>query len=195
VINGALTLFKIITGDGWISSLYSGVDAVGKNLQPKVWHDPPNVLLFYGFLLVFNIFLKNLFVGVVIDNFQQMKEELGGYLLLTFMQRDWVEMQLFMQRKKLIRVIPEPENKIRKFCYFLAKKKGFDYSILFLIVLNTFVLGLKFTGQSDTFSLVLDIFNHAFLVIFNIEALIKIAGWGVFYFKDSWNKYLLSSFH
>jgi hypothetical protein len=178
----------MITGEGWIDTLYHGVDAVGKNLEPKLWYHPTKVLLFYVFLLFLNIFIRNLFVGVVIDNFQQMKEELAGYLLLTYTQRDWAEMQIFMQRRKLIRVIPEPENKIRKFCFYLSKKKDFEYFILFIILLNTVILGLKFQGQSEQFSNALDTLNNVFLGIFHLEALIKIAGWGTFYFKDAWNK-------
>lgn len=36
------------------------------------------------------MFILNLFVGVVIDNFNHMKEELGGYILLSEEQRNWV---------------------------------------------------------------------------------------------------------
>ncbi len=117
-----------------------------------------------------------------------MKEELGGFLLLNEMQRDWVEMQIFMQRKKLKRVMPEPENKIRQYCFKLANDRRFENYILFIIVLNTIVLALKFQGQPSSLGTTLEVLNNIFLAIFHLEALIKIAGWGLFYFKESWNK-------
>lgn len=185
---GSLSFLEITTGEGWIEGLHSAINSVGVDLNPKNWSDPAMVIYFYCFLLIGNIFIKNLFMGVVIDNFRQMKEELGGFLLLNEMQRDWVEMQIFMQRKKLKRVIPEPENLIRQYCFKLTNDPRFENFILFIIVLNTIVLGLKFQGQSTSFETTLDVLNNIFLAIFHLEAVIKTAGLGLFYFKETWNK-------
>jgi len=45
------------------------------------------------------LFIINLFVGVILDNFTIIKEEMGGIRLLTPEQRNWVEIQkLFMKQ-------------------------------------------------------------------------------------------------
>lgn len=44
----------------------------------------------------------NLFVGVVIENFNRMKDKLCGYVMMTQSQRYWVEMQRFMIKQKLV---------------------------------------------------------------------------------------------
>jgi len=184
-----LTYFRMINGENWIQALYSGVDAVEINYQPKSWSNASLILYFYILLLVGNVLIKNLFVGVVIDNFRQMKEELGGFLLLNDMQRDWAEMQIFMQRKKLRRIIPEPENSLRKKCFNISNHMYFEYLVIFVIALNTIFLGIKYKTQSPEFENIIDILNKVFLGIFHVEALIYIIGLGTFYFKDLWNKY------
>ena len=52
-------------------------------------------------MIVAHMLLLNLFVGVIIDNFNVMKQELGGLLLLTEHQQEWVHMQRFMLRRNL----------------------------------------------------------------------------------------------
>jgi hypothetical protein len=117
-----------------------------------------------------------------------MKEELNGFLLLTYNQRDWVEIQLFMQRKQLKRLIPEPEHPIRQLCYKMTQSKRFDIMVFIIIFLNTIILALKYPTQSSSFQNIVSVFDNIFLAIFHIEALIKICAWGLFYFKDNWNK-------
>lgn len=124
----------------------------------------------------------------MIDNYQQMKEELNGFLMLTYIQRDWVEMQLSMQKKRLKMLIPEPDNKLRKFCFDLAKMTEFDAFIMLVIIFNIVILGLKYPEQSEDFIYMLEVFNNVCLAIFHFEAAIKIAGWGLFYFRENWNK-------
>lgn len=178
----------MITGEGWIQALYSGVDSVGIGYEPKTWSRPIMLLYFYIVLLLGNVLIKNLFVGVVIDNFRQMKEELTGFLLLNDMQRDWAEMQIFMQRRKLKTILPTPRNHIRRLCFKFVQDPRFEKGLIFLIVINTIVLGFTHSQQSFSFEVVIQTLNLVFLGIFHAEAVLKIAGIGVFYFKDAWNK-------
>jgi hypothetical protein len=43
--------------------------------------------------------MLNLLIGLIINNFWKIKEELGGYMHLNIKQRQWIEMQRIMQRK------------------------------------------------------------------------------------------------
>ncbi len=183
-----LTYFKMIIGTDWLGAVYSGVDAVGIDMQPKSWSNYGTIFYFYIFLVIGNVLIRNLFVGVVIDNFRQMKEELGGFLLLNEMQRDWVEMQIFMQRKKLRQIIPEPENSFRKKCFDIAQHHRFTYFVIFVIACNTMILGIKYRTETGDFEHIIDVLNKAFLVVFHIEALFNIVALGKFYFKDMWNQ-------
>lgn len=179
----------MVTGEAWDKIFFSAVDAVGQDMEPQSWSSPWSAVYLIGFTLVTNIFIMNLFVGVVIENVKQMKEELREFKELNQAQRDWIDMQFFMQRRKLKVITFKPEGTIRGYCYDIVNYKYFSHIIVAVIFCNTVILGANFATISDEASLVLTILNYVFLVIFHIEAALKIGAWGFsYYFSDHWNK-------
>ena len=55
--------------------LYSGIDAVGINMQPVQDNNIFYIIYFVAFAIIGSQFIINLFVGVVIDNFNKIKEK------------------------------------------------------------------------------------------------------------------------
>lgn len=55
------------------------------------------------------------------------------------------------------------------------------------ILLNTVVLGLVWFGQPDIMVRITEICNFIFMIIFTMEAVIKIIAMRKNYFKESWN--------
>lgn len=86
------SLFQMMTCEGWVEVMYSGIDSVGKDMQPSPNHNLPLIIYFIAFMIVGSQFMFNLFVGVVIDNFNTIKEkeELGN-MFVTSHQRQWIE--------------------------------------------------------------------------------------------------------
>lgn len=80
------------TTEGWVDVMNSGIDSVGIDMQPKYNNNVIAVIYFAAFMVVGSQFVINLFVGVVIDNFNSIKEkeELGN-LFVTDDQRKWIE--------------------------------------------------------------------------------------------------------
>ena len=78
-----MTLFEMTTAEGWLVVTYSGVDSKGIGKQPVENNNPGWVFYFIFYILVGNFFIVNLFVGIVIENFNKIKDKLGGYALLT----------------------------------------------------------------------------------------------------------------
>lgn len=60
--------------------MYSGIDSRGVGLQPKENANVYVIAFFLAFMVMGSQFIINLFVGVVIDNFNAIKEqeELGN---------------------------------------------------------------------------------------------------------------------
>ena len=87
-----LTLFEMMTTEGWMAVMYSGMDMTQVDMQPKLNSSSGWSVFFVAFMIVGNMFILNLFVGVVIDKFNRMKDKLCGFLLMTDYQRSWVEM-------------------------------------------------------------------------------------------------------
>lgn len=107
------------------------------------------------------LFLMNLFVGVIIDNFNKIKEqnEVGG-IFVTDSQRNWIEIQHIMLGKTLIKKHFAPKNKFRLFFFKLQRHSYFEAFIIGVIMLNTIIMALQYARMSDTYSYVLEIFNY-----------------------------------
>ena len=68
----------------------SAIDAMGENLQPKQNHNQKMALFFISFIITGNIFIIKLFVGIMIDRFNRLKDQMRGYNLMTRDQKDWI---------------------------------------------------------------------------------------------------------
>ena len=71
-----LTLFVFATRDGWVSIMYSGVDAVDVDKQPQRDYSKWNVLYFVAFLLLAGFVVLNMLVGIVVENFHKCRNKL-----------------------------------------------------------------------------------------------------------------------
>ena len=87
-----LTLFEMMTTEGWTQVMYSGIDSRGVGVEPKENASLLLIIYFIIFMILGSQFIINLFVGVVIDNFNTIKEkeELDN-MFVTEEQRMWIE--------------------------------------------------------------------------------------------------------
>ena len=85
-----VALFMMTTTEGWINIMWNGVDSVGISYQPQRDNGLGWIFFFIAFIVVGSLFILNLFVGVVIDTFNNEKELLGKNHLLTETQREWI---------------------------------------------------------------------------------------------------------
>jgi len=98
------------TTEGWanVSEQTQAITAVGTMMisdNSTLWG-----LFMILWIVVGNMFIINLFVGVIIDNFNLIKEELGGIRLLTAEQRNWVEIQKLFLKNTPEMLIKPPEG-------------------------------------------------------------------------------------
>jgi len=91
-------------------------------------------------------FILNLFVGVIMDNFNKIKErEEWGSLFVTDDQRAWIDAQRIGLTRKLQKRIDPPEG-WRGSMFKLVNSSLFDGSITFFIAFNTIVMAVKYDG-------------------------------------------------
>ena len=93
-ISAMNTLYLMMQGEGWTETMYKGIDSTEFGYQPK-YNSKRYVVVFFVFYMVIGaLFISNLFVGVVIDNFNKIKEknEMGS-AFVTDNQRQWILMQ------------------------------------------------------------------------------------------------------
>ena len=54
-------------------------------------------------MILGKMFIMNLFVGIVIEKYNRVKDNMKGYSLMTKNQREWMEAEKFMCNVNLIR--------------------------------------------------------------------------------------------
>lgn len=83
IYSAAFILFQIITTEGWLDLMYNGTDTTGKGFIQEFNKRPFLSLYFVSFIVIGKIFIMNLFVGIVIDKYNRLKEKMKGYSIMT----------------------------------------------------------------------------------------------------------------
>lgn len=189
-ISAMLTLFQLTQTEGWIDVMFDGIDSTQVGYQPKQFTSVYLIFYFIAFMTVGSQFIVNLFVGVVIDNFNTIKEreELGN-MFVTEQQKSWIDIQKIALLKTLKTKLDEPTDPVRIKFFNLVKMKKFEYTITFFILLNTVFMTLKYHNMNHYLKLISFYANYVFALVFNAEMILKLIGMGSTYFQDSWNKF------
>lgn len=72
-----LALFQVATFEGWMEVMEDAVDARGVDLQPQREANLYAYLYFVIFIVCGSFFTLNLFIGVIIDNFNMLKKKVS----------------------------------------------------------------------------------------------------------------------
>jgi hypothetical protein len=159
--------------------------------QPMVRDYNQAVALYYiVVIIVCNFLMLNVFVGVVIDNYNRMKREGDGSGLLTNDQKLWVEAMKMMMQSNPDRNLKEPSGPLRKSLFSLVTNKKFELFIMGLICVNSVVLACHTFPPEKSTAELLEMLNLIFTFAFAGEALLKLIGLGFSqYFMQGWNRF------
>ncbi|XP_032452139.1 voltage-gated sodium channel alpha subunit isoform X9 [Nasonia vitripennis] len=184
-----LCLFQVATFKGWIQIMNDAIDSREINKQPIRETNIYMYLYFVFFIIFGSFFTLNLFIGVIIDNFNEQKKKAGGSLemFMTEDQKKYYNAMKKMGSKKPLKAIPRPRWRPQAIVFEVVTDKKFDMIIMLFIGLNMLTMTLDHYQQSATFSNVLDYLNMIFIVIFTSECLMKIFALRYHYFKEPWN--------
>ena len=83
VMTASLTLFNVMTTEGWLQVMWDAVDSDKIDKVPILSNNMFNVCFFIIFMILGALFILNMFVGVVISVFNYQKEKLELNHLLT----------------------------------------------------------------------------------------------------------------
>lgn len=78
-----LALFQVATFEGWMEVMEDAVDARGVDLQPQREANLYAYLYFVIFIVCGSFFTLNLFIGVIIDNFNMLKKKVKANATLA----------------------------------------------------------------------------------------------------------------
>ncbi|RMX45224.1 hypothetical protein pdam_00020953 [Pocillopora damicornis] len=179
VFNGFLALFLVATFEGWIEVMHSAVDSTEVDKQPQMNSNMIAYIYFVAFIILGSFFVLNLFVGVVIDNFNSLKKKHGNVP-----DRD----------SKKMGQLPERSSK-EKASSERIKTKG-SISCLPLRRSHRRQVrdrdsdgdNMQYGDDDDTTSWTVPrISNLVFTGIFTAEAMVKLIALRQHYFRKAWN--------
>ncbi|XP_058643523.1 sodium channel, voltage-gated, type I-like, alpha isoform X1 [Onychostoma macrolepis] len=186
--NGYLSLLQVATFKGWMPIMYAAVDSRNLGEQPEYEVNLYMYLYFVIFIILGAFFTLNLFIGVIIDNFNQQKKKFGGQdIFMTEEQKKYYNAMKKLGSKKPQKPIPRPKNKIQGFLFDLVTRQPFDIFIMVLIWLNMVTMMVETEDQSKQMGTVLYWINVGFIVLFTSECVLKMAALRQYYFTAGWN--------
>uniref|UniRef100_A0A8B9HQM1 Sodium channel protein n=1 Tax=Astyanax mexicanus TaxID=7994 RepID=A0A8B9HQM1_ASTMX len=185
---GYLALLQVATFKGWMEIMYAAVDSRAVSEQPVKEVNLYMYLYFVIFIIFGSFFTLNLFIGVIIDNFNQQKRKISGQdIFMTEEQKKYYNAMKKLGSKKPQKPIPRPLNPLQGFFFDLVSKQAFDIMIMLLILLNMVTMMVETDEQSPRMEMILYNINLAFIVIFTTECIIKLIALRCYFFTVSWN--------
>uniref|UniRef100_F7AUQ0 Sodium channel protein n=1 Tax=Ciona intestinalis TaxID=7719 RepID=F7AUQ0_CIOIN len=187
---GLLALLQIATFTGWIEIMGSAIDITGIESQPRYENSFYNYLYFCVFIIFGAFFSLNLFIGVIIDNFNQQKIKTKGGedgVFLTDEQRRYYNAMKRMASKTPKKPIPRPNSRFANKIYDIVTDRKFEIAVMGLIMLNLVVMAIEHHDMSPEMYKLLQNFNLGFICVFLLEAILKLIGLRLYYFTVPWN--------
>ncbi|XP_061661034.1 sodium channel protein type 4 subunit alpha B-like isoform X1 [Syngnathoides biaculeatus] len=185
---GYLALLQVATFKGWMEIMYAAVDSRAVDEQPIKEVNLYMYLYFVIFIIFGSFFTLNLFIGVIIDNFNQQKRKIRGQdIFMTEEQKKYYNAMKKLGSKKPQKPIPRPLNQVQGFFFDVVAKQAFDIIIMVLILLNMITMMVETDEQSSQMERVLNNVNVAFIVVFTAECMLKIVALRCYFFTVGWN--------
>nr|WAX25744.1 sodium channel protein type 4 subunit alpha A [Tetraodon mbu] len=185
---GYLSLLQVATFKGWTSIMYAAVDSREVEEQPSYEINLYMYIYFVIFIIFGAFFTLNLFIGVIIDNFNQQKRKLGDKdIFMTEEQKKYYEAMKKLGSKKPQKPIPRPANLIQGIAFDLISQQFFDIFIMVLICLNMVTMMVETDDQSPEKEDFLFKVNVAFIVVFTGECMLKLIALRQYFFTNGWN--------
>ncbi|XP_051523510.1 sodium channel protein type 4 subunit alpha A-like isoform X2 [Myxocyprinus asiaticus] len=185
---GYLSLLQIATFKGWMDIMYAAVDSREVEEQPSYEINLYMYLYFVIFIIFGSFFTLNLFIGVIIDNFNQQKAKFGGKdIFMTEEQKKYYNAMKKLGSKKPAKPIPRPSNIIQGAVFDFISQQFFDIFIMVLICLNMVTMMVETDDQSAEKEDILYKVNLVFIVIFTGECILKMFALRHYFFTIGWN--------
>lgn len=131
---------------GWVDVMFAAVDDRGIDMQPVRDHNLAWVWFFMLFMLLGAFLIMDLFVGAVVESFNEMRWQAGGSLFLTKNQQMWAKTQRVAMRVKPRQRMRAPKTWWKAKAISIVMHPWFEPTILVCIAVNTLFMTLEVRG-------------------------------------------------
>jgi hypothetical protein len=167
--------------------MWQGVDATYAHHMPIRQNMPSASIFFILFIIAGALFIINLFIGVVLQNFSEQKMLLMREDCLTQLQIEYTSTMINCYKAKPIAQYKLTGYKCKDNMHLLASHRNFDNFIMLCIILNTACMTVTWYRQEESLHNLFENINFAFTIVYTIEAIIKLYVFRKTYFRDGWN--------
>lgn len=133
--------------------MHNGVDAVSPTEAMRRDAQPMAALYFIMFMMVGHLFVVNLFVGIILDNFTKEADsggdDMGSLTLMTDEQRGWVREHRKINFMRAPVQYEPPAAPWRKRVHVLATSRAMEYAMLICIIINAVFMGVEHYRMSN----------------------------------------------
>ena len=186
-----LILYIAATGDGWEEFMWAGMDATGQGTAPERNDFSAASVFFLAWMIVGCFISLNLFVGAIVDNFTRIKQESDGSATMTPEQQQWVA-ALKETVSNSANVAPrEPQNAPQRAAFQLVQSRGFDFTVIGVILLNVFAMAMDYhrIDEDEPWNSYYKNLMMCFTYFYYCECVVKIFGLRKYYFQDGWCRF------
>mmetsp|Transcript_3663 Transcript_3663/g.8606 ORF Transcript_3663/g.8606 Transcript_3663/m.8606 type:complete len:961 (+) Transcript_3663:816-3698(+) len=173
----------VLTTEGWAELVWGGLSATEVGRSPAPYANQENLLVVWYFFFgvaFFGMYMVNLFIGVVFDQYNEMKAITPDGKLQKKEARQWGEYaaRLAQVRPAVNGARKAPQALWRVRIGRLVNHPRFASAIFFVIALNAAALAVTHRGQPAGLTHALEWANVGFAGVFTLEASLKVCGRG-----------------
>ena len=190
--NALLTVFQISTLDEWVLVMHVGMDVSQEiDTAPSYYNSPYLAFYFIIITVIGSFFLVNLFVGVLVSEYERASYGDQYHGILSDPQQEWRSVQvLIAENCKPVYIergtLPPWQEKLHK----IVTSREFDLIVTLCIVLNVVLMSYENAEQSENTKEVLKYISQAFVFVYTIECVMKLLALQPnAYFQDKWNRF------
>lgn len=149
------------------------VDATGVDKQPVMDYQIEYYAFYVVFIIFGSFFTLQLFIGVIIDNFNMLKKKYEGNMveiLLTPTQRSYYIAMKNLGKRRPEPVIPKPKFKFLEVFYHITMSRQLEIFIFVMIFLNLGFEAIEVFNQSQKIDHIMQGCGAFFTVVYMLGA-------------------------
>jgi hypothetical protein len=180
ISSSMLTVFEMATTSNWYEVMYNVVEKTNRYSS----------IYFVSFMLIGAIFVMNLSVTVIVDNFVTLNEAEEGITMISEEQKEWVKaMKYFLKYKPVPCYKTRNFSKFRKICFNIVNHSNFNKIINIMILINVLIMCMRYDRDGIFLEDIQSYISYFFSSLFTLELIMKLVVYRKLYFIDVWNKF------
>lgn len=191
-----ITLFQVALGENWSTVMYTTMNIQGVGRSPALNASPWYASFCILFHIVGSFFALNLVIGILIDTFIKERATIVAQGMLQIPTKTRLRLKSYLtgeraMRRQVFSWKPQaPESPpFRRITFRIIHHNCFEHIITFFIAFNGCAFASVHYNQKPGFNEVLEMLNYIFTAVFFVEAVMKLCGLGMQYFRWNWNRF------